>query len=71
MRRLAAICLVAALAAIAAGCGGSGGGKTPAGPTTTAESSCAKDQLNLLEPGTLTIGTGNPAYPPWFEGGSL
>jgi polar amino acid transport system substrate-binding protein len=71
MRRLAAICLVAALAAIAAGCGGGGGGKTPAGPTTTAESSCAKDQLNLLEPGTLTIGTGNPAYPPWFEGGTL
>ncbi len=26
---------------------------------------CAKDSLNLVEPGTLTIGTDNPAFPPW------
>jgi polar amino acid transport system substrate-binding protein len=32
--------------------------------------SCAKDSLNLVNAGTLTIGTDNPAYPPWFGGGS-
>jgi polar amino acid transport system substrate-binding protein len=26
---------------------------------------CAKESLNLVEPGTLTIGTDNPAFPPW------
>jgi polar amino acid transport system substrate-binding protein len=38
-------------------------------PAATANS-CAKDQLNLVTPDTLTIGTGNPAYPPWYEGGT-
>lgn len=28
---------------------------------------CAKENLALVAPGTLTIGTGNPAYPPYFE----
>jgi polar amino acid transport system substrate-binding protein len=31
---------------------------------------CEKDQLNLVQPGQLTIGTDNPAFPPWFEGGT-
>jgi polar amino acid transport system substrate-binding protein len=31
---------------------------------------CAKESLNLLTPGQLTIGTDNPAFPPWFEGGT-
>ncbi|MBA3690661.1 MAG: amino acid ABC transporter substrate-binding protein, partial [Actinobacteria bacterium] len=26
---------------------------------------CAKDTLNLVNPGTLTVGTDDPAYPPW------
>jgi polar amino acid transport system substrate-binding protein len=29
---------------------------------------CAKGSLNLVEEGQLTIGTDNPAYPPWFGG---
>ena len=29
---------------------------------------CAKDQLQLVNDGKLTIGTDNPAYPPWFGG---
>jgi len=29
---------------------------------------CATGSLNLLKPGTLTIGADNPAYPPWFGG---
>jgi polar amino acid transport system substrate-binding protein len=29
---------------------------------------CAVSNLNLLEPGTLTLATDNPAYPPWWGG---
>ncbi|MDI1289803.1 MAG: transporter substrate-binding domain-containing protein, partial [bacterium] len=28
---------------------------------------CSKENLTLLTPGTLTIGTDTPAYPPYFE----
>src|ERR1700726_1037635 len=38
----------------------------PMGPTA----SCAKAGLNLVNAGTLTIGTDNPAYPPWYGGGT-
>ena len=59
MRRLLALLLVLALA----GCGGSsGGGKSSSG------SSCDKGDLNLVNAGRLTVGTDNPAYPPWFGG---
>ena len=54
---------------VAAGCGGDDdedGGA--AGTTTAAEASCDKDSLDLVTPGQLTIGTDNPAFPPWFEG---
>ena len=27
---------------------------------------CAKEQLPLIQPGTLTVGTDSPAYEPWF-----
>jgi polar amino acid transport system substrate-binding protein len=37
-------------------------------PTPTAAEQCAKENLALLEPGTLTIGTDKPAFPPWFKG---
>jgi polar amino acid transport system substrate-binding protein len=58
--------VVLALAATAAGCGGEG---EEAAPQTTAaeEDRCAKDQLELVTPGYLTIATDNPAFPPWFE----
>jgi polar amino acid transport system substrate-binding protein len=32
--------------------------------------SCAHGQLTLVKPGTLTIGTDNPAYTPWYGGGT-
>ena len=42
-----------------------------AGPTgSPAADACAKDNLDLLTPGQLTIGTDNPAFPPWFAGGT-
>ena len=34
-----------------------------------ADPGCAKANLNLVKDGQLTIGTDNPAYPPWFGGG--
>src|SRR5919206_342656 len=62
MRRWLAVVLVLALA----GCGGSS--NKSATPTTTSGGSCAKGSLNLVHSGQLTIGTDNPAYPPWFGG---
>jgi polar amino acid transport system substrate-binding protein len=60
-----AAALVTLVAAVAAGCGstkesatGTGGGKT----------TCAKGSLNLVAAGQFTVGTDNPAYPPWFGG---
>jgi polar amino acid transport system substrate-binding protein len=37
-------------------------GSTPSTPTADA---CAKDSLNLVNPGTLTVGTDDPSFPPW------
>src|SRR5438874_3089857 len=53
----------ALLALVAAGCGG--GSKKSAAPKS---SGCSVDQLNLVHRGQLTIGTDNPAFPPWFGG---
>jgi polar amino acid transport system substrate-binding protein len=66
VRRSFALLLVAALAFAAAGCGGSS--NKSAGGTTTSGSSCAKADLNVVNAGQLTVGTDNPAYPPWFGG---
>jgi polar amino acid transport system substrate-binding protein len=47
---------------------GTGGGSSgPASPATAAD--CVKG-ATLIAPGTLTVGTDNPAYPPYFEGGT-
>jgi polar amino acid transport system substrate-binding protein len=64
MRRVALL-LAAALAVVllSAACGGTK--KKAASSTGT---SCATSQLNLKKSGTLTIGTDNPAYPPWYGG---
>jgi polar amino acid transport system substrate-binding protein len=71
MRRLLlllALALIASLAVLA-GCGGDDEDDDGAAPETTA-ASCEKDQLQLVNEGQLTIGTDNPAFPPWFEGGT-
>jgi polar amino acid transport system substrate-binding protein len=49
-------------------------GATETGPTgATAEAtaaSCAEANADAFQTaGTLTVGTGNPAFPPWWEGG--
>ena len=64
---LVALLLTFGLAATA--CGGDDDDEDgEAGGTTTAAQSCAKVDLQLVKPGRLTIGTDNPAFPPWFEG---
>jgi polar amino acid transport system substrate-binding protein len=40
------------------------------GAVAAPSASCSKDGLNLVDQGNLTIGTDNPAYPPWYGGGS-
>jgi polar amino acid transport system substrate-binding protein len=57
---------VVLLALIAAGCGSSK--KSSPGSTNSASASCAKGDLNLVSAGKLTVGTDNPAYPPWYGG---
>jgi polar amino acid transport system substrate-binding protein len=70
VKRVSLLALVVALGLLtAAGCGVDEGGGAPV-PTTTATDPCANDQLQLKDPGRLTIGTDNPALPPWFEGGT-
>jgi polar amino acid transport system substrate-binding protein len=70
-RRLLAVVLsLGALSLGAAACGssssssGSGSGSSASKPSA---GSCSKGQLALQTPGTLTVGTDKPAYPPYFE----
>jgi polar amino acid transport system substrate-binding protein len=53
--RKALIVVIAAFALAAAG---------------TAAAACDKAGLTLVKAGQLTVGTDNPAYPPWFAGGT-
>jgi polar amino acid transport system substrate-binding protein len=64
VRKLAAVLLL--LAVVGAGCGGSS--EKSSGGSTTTSKSCDKSDLNLVHRGELTVGTDNPAYPPWFGG---
>ena len=41
---------------------------TGASRSAAAIPGCATGSLNLLTAGTFTVGTDNPAYPPWFGG---
>ena len=60
MRRLLA--LAVPLCALALTATGTGGGAVTA--------SCAKADLDVVSDGKLTVGTDNPAYPPWYAGGT-
>ena len=65
------LCLLSLLCAIAVGACGepkkSSTTSTAGGNATPAANSCTKDQLKTHTPGTLTIGTDKPAYPPYFS----
>lgn len=56
------LCLAAPLTLAA--CGGS-----TTATTADTGSTCTKADLALKSAGKLTVGTDNPAYPPWFGGG--
>ena len=51
---------------VAAGCGSS----KESSSSSTSASSCEPDQLNLIKKGQLTVATDNPAFNPWFAGGT-
>jgi polar amino acid transport system substrate-binding protein len=68
VRRALPIVLAVLLSALAAGCGGSSNKSSAYGTTTAAQASCNKADLNLVNAGQLTVGTDNPAFPPWFGG---
>jgi polar amino acid transport system substrate-binding protein len=59
MARVAAVLLIA-LATIVAATVALGGNTSPAATTACVD--------QVVNPGTLTVGTDNPAYPPWFGG---
>ena len=68
-RLIALALIVAALFALAA-CGSDDDDDDGGGSADTTEeqaSACAKDQLETQSPGTLTVGTDKPAFPPYFE----
>jgi polar amino acid transport system substrate-binding protein len=77
MRRIVLLIgLLAALGALAAGCGADepeddeGAAPATTGAAVEQPDPCAKEELTLVSDGRLTIGTDNPAFPPWFEGGT-
>jgi polar amino acid transport system substrate-binding protein len=49
--------------------GGTATGGTGATTPATAADCAAADADAFKSPGTLTVGTDNPAFPPWFSGG--
>lgn len=82
MRILPRVAVPAVVAILVAACSGAGASPSPAAseaaPSETATSSaeitptatpdaCARENLALVTDGTLTIGTDNPAYPPYFD----
>jgi polar amino acid transport system substrate-binding protein len=67
MRKLTFAALGLLVVLLAAACGSSTKESSP-GTTAAAADSCATNQLYLVKSGTLTVGTDNPAYPPWFGG---
>lgn len=45
------------------------GGRSEVAVAAADAASCAKADLGLVKDGQLSIGTDNPAFPPWFAGG--
>jgi len=66
VRKALTLLVLAAGLLLAAGCGSDD--NESAGGTTEPTASCDKASLDLVNSGQLTIGTDNPAFPPWFEG---
>ena len=77
MRKAFLLLFLAALLGVTAACGGDDDEAAPEPATPTEEvdtaatteepDPCAKDQLETVADGSLTIATDNPAFPPWFQ----
>ena len=78
MRKPLLVLLLVALLGVTGACGGDDDDEAapePAAPTGAADTGaateepdpCAKDQLETVVDGSLTIATDNPAFPPWFQ----
>jgi polar amino acid transport system substrate-binding protein len=71
MRKLLVFVIaLATFAVVAAACGGEEEDEATPGTTqaTAAQPDpCAKEELQLVNEGQLTIATDNPAFPPWFQ----
>lgn len=78
VKGLTALVFVAALAAACTSGGASPSATTSEAPSTAASTApsaapsatpdaCAKDNLKTFTAGKLTVGTDNPAYPPYFD----
>ena len=67
MRKVLIPVVVVALAIAAAAIGGPS--RWQSENALAASGSCAKANLSLVKDGQLSIGTDNPAFPPWFAGG--
>src|SRR4051795_12687054 len=63
MRKLALLATVALLALVAA--------TAARGTSSVQPLGCKKGDLTTVSDGKLTIGTDNPAFPPWFGGGEV
>ena len=64
-RSLAAITLTALASISLAACGSSSSGGSAASTTPTTATACQKADLALVTPGTLTVATDSPAFPPY------
>jgi polar amino acid transport system substrate-binding protein len=65
---LALVVLALAACGSSSNSNGSSGASSSPSPTGRAgTSACSKGKLALTSPGTLTVGTDKPAYPPYFE----
>ena len=64
---VAALGSAAVMLAVVAGCAPADETAPSATPSASASGpACAPGALDTLTPGKLTVGTDNPAYPPWF-----
>ena len=65
---------IAVLAAVTVACAPEEEAPQATGPTgaedQTAEECAAANEAAFFEPGTLTVATGNPAFDPWWSGGT-